>query len=818
MTTTTKRAYKLQEFVAHSLSVNCLKIGKKSSRVLVTGGEDHKVNLWAIGKPNAILSLSGHTSGIDSVSFDTTEVLVAAGAASGTVKLWDLEEAKIIRTLTGHRSNCISLDFHPFGEFFASGSLDTNLKIWDIRRKGCIHTYKGHTRGVNAIRFSPDGRWVVSGGEDNSVKLWDLTAGKLLHDLKSHEGQIQCIDFHPQEYLLATGSADKTVKFWDLETFELMGSAGPESTGVRSMTFNTDGKTLLCGLHENLKVYSWEPIKNHATVDVGWSKLSDMNVHEGKLLGCSFNQSCVGVWVVDISRIEPYAKGSTAGLNIHLEPKTHSGGSTILKEDHVKDGLGRLSVSYNASSVKETKSITKFSVQQNSEVSKDSKSLSSTASAPCTPQRTSLNAVSRPTQINSSEVVNAPATKRQTAKVQSIANIPMLNKSDVIPVLVPRNNPRVEQGTESRKEGGSVKTLPLPVQSKTPDLRKFSNVRDNLEMLHSSQPDNELPKAMDFSVPDRNIITGVKSSITVVAAAERKGKDDKHINSGIFGTNANTDAQSTYQHESYDFRGADSDVIVDRPHLDSQKGGRTNSLVSNSEQMDRSSRYRGLASSNASRRLRGYPLPGGDESVSASDEDTIADLMEPHNQFVGSMQSRLAKLQVVHSYWQRHDIKGVLSAISKMSDHSVLADVMSLLAEKIDMVTLDICVCLLPLLTGLLESNMDRHQEISLGMLLKLVRVFGSVIYASLSAQSPVGVDIEAEQRLERCNLCFVELEKVKLCLPALTRYGFHVSHEGYANTLAILRAFNSICQFCRRGGSMAKSAHELNLALQEVS
>lgn len=45
----------LEEFVAHASAVNCLKIGRKTSRVLVTGGEDHKVNLWAIGKPNAIL-------------------------------------------------------------------------------------------------------------------------------------------------------------------------------------------------------------------------------------------------------------------------------------------------------------------------------------------------------------------------------------------------------------------------------------------------------------------------------------------------------------------------------------------------------------------------------------------------------------------------------------------------------------------------------------------------------------------------------------------------------------------------------------------
>lgn len=41
--------------MAHTSNVNCLKIGRKTSRILLTGGEDQKVNLWAIGKPNAIL-------------------------------------------------------------------------------------------------------------------------------------------------------------------------------------------------------------------------------------------------------------------------------------------------------------------------------------------------------------------------------------------------------------------------------------------------------------------------------------------------------------------------------------------------------------------------------------------------------------------------------------------------------------------------------------------------------------------------------------------------------------------------------------------
>ncbi|KAJ0963162.1 hypothetical protein J5N97_028284 [Dioscorea zingiberensis] len=88
--------------------------------------------------------------------------------------------------------------------------------------------------------------------------------------------------------------------------------------------------------------------------------------------------------------------------------------------------------------------------------------------------------------------------------------------------------------------------------------------------------------------------------------------------------------------------------------------------------------------------------------------------------------------------------------MEKMSDHAVSTDVISVLAAKVDIITLDLCTCLLPLLTSLLESKMDR---------------------------------------LERCNLCFIELEKVKRFLPSLTR----------------------------REGSITKTAQELKLAFQEV-
>lgn len=45
----------LDDFVAHGSAVTCLALGQKSGRVMVTGGDDAKVNLWAVGKPNCIM-------------------------------------------------------------------------------------------------------------------------------------------------------------------------------------------------------------------------------------------------------------------------------------------------------------------------------------------------------------------------------------------------------------------------------------------------------------------------------------------------------------------------------------------------------------------------------------------------------------------------------------------------------------------------------------------------------------------------------------------------------------------------------------------
>lgn len=291
--------------MAHGENVTCLALGRKSGRVMVTGGDDKKVNLWAVGRPNCIMSLSGHSSPIASVMFSNAEDQVVAGSLSGAIKIWDLEAAKIVHTLSGHKSSICTLNFHPYVPFVASGSLDTNVKLWDVRRKGCIFTYKGHSGCVNSVRFSPDGRWIASAGEDGVVKIWDLTAGKLLVDLKQHSAPVACVEFHPNELLLASGSSDRTVVFWDLEKFQMASATDGNSSGIRSVCFHPDGLCLYASCADALKVYGWEPSRCYDSLTTGWGRGADITMAKNQLIGASFSQTNVSTYVVDISRVQP---------------------------------------------------------------------------------------------------------------------------------------------------------------------------------------------------------------------------------------------------------------------------------------------------------------------------------------------------------------------------------------------------------------------------------------------------------------------------------------------------------------------------------
>ncbi|KAJ3093123.1 Katanin p80 WD40 repeat-containing subunit B1 [Quaeritorhiza haematococci] len=287
---------RIHNFVAHNTTVNCLRIGPQSGRVMVTGGDDSKVNVWAIGKTSPILSLQGHASPVTCAAMDWPEEIVVAGASSGTVKLWDLEHAK-----------------------------DNTVKIWDVRRKGCIQTYQGHQDDVKVMRITPDGRWIATGGKDSSLKIWDMTAGKLLKSFSDHTAPVISLAFSPYEFLLATLCADKTLRLYDLQTFECISSTDKLSGKPYIVDFHPSGEHIVTVCVNSMQLWTWEPMVCTEVVNTDWYNIVDIKIvpEEEQFLGGSLDQNFVSVWgcdlrtkaAEDLSDVARVSDASTHGFN-----------------------------------------------------------------------------------------------------------------------------------------------------------------------------------------------------------------------------------------------------------------------------------------------------------------------------------------------------------------------------------------------------------------------------------------------------------------------------------------------------------------------
>lgn len=131
-------------------------------------------------------------------------------------------------------------------------------------------------------------------------------------------------------------------------------------------------------------------------------------------------------------------------------------------------------------------------------------------------------------------VPSAAVPKRNSAKAHSAVNVPIFNKADIVPVIVPRTNTRVEQAAESRKEFGiAARTMPFSLQSKTAELRRFSNSRDDMDQPTISTPSENMSfKTTDSSSNADGNIFVAKGSTDGLSINERNFKDDRSAELG----------------------------------------------------------------------------------------------------------------------------------------------------------------------------------------------------------------------------------------------------------------------------------------------
>jgi WD40 repeat protein len=213
----------------------------------------HSVRIWDT-RTGATVATLDHQSAVLSVAFAPNGKLVATGSVDGKARVWSLPGGKLLGLPLSHDSGARGDDvrmvsFSPDSSRLLTVGGDRFARIFDLDHF-VEFTKLNHITLVNAARFSHDGRVVATGGAapssgDAVVRLWNAGTGAQLEAFKT-AGQTTDVAFSQDDSLLAaTGSVDTTARVWSLLTGDLIAIIGGHRSGVESVTFSPNGRSVL---------------------------------------------------------------------------------------------------------------------------------------------------------------------------------------------------------------------------------------------------------------------------------------------------------------------------------------------------------------------------------------------------------------------------------------------------------------------------------------------------------------------------------------------------------------------------------------------
>ncbi|XP_066253983.1 katanin p80 WD40 repeat-containing subunit B1 [Euwallacea similis] len=764
-----KRSWKLQDFEAHNANVNCVALGHKSGRVMVTGGDDKKVNLWAVGKQSCFMSLSGHLTPIDCVQFNQLEEIVCAGSRAGALKVWDLEAAKLVRTLNGHKQTIKCIDFSPYGDMLCSGSGDSTIKLWDTRKKGVIYSYNGHQGTVNSIKFSPHAQWIASGGEDSKVKIWDLRVSRVLKEFSDHLNAVSCVEFHPQDFLLATGGVDRTVNFLDLEHFNLVSSES-DVGAVRSLCFNPDGECLFTGVRDYLKIVGWEPSRLYDSVPVSWGRVCDISFAQNQLVGASFYLNHVQVYVVELKKCHPME-----GTSDSVSPPSPFVQNTSVRKSFSKTErpVSLKTRSMDVKTIEESTSGTDPEEESMADITnfKDYNEIfrgrGLTRTPPPEPepfQEPERDFTSVPVVFT--EPYHDPAEPQilgdhhLTDNFEALSldnNVNNFHKPDppaISPNKYSRSKSNLDQVYLSRltKQQDAENILPTAKTKPTPkfNLHRQTSVNENNEKTRiRNQSDG-----MKHSASEASINRGIQSSRVI----SRKSSFSKpHRNSSVPNvTTVKNEIKNSHLPKSLHIVNPPVDLYVKKLSPDDD--------VSKENEFVPSRIDRPVGVDFDEFLPKDHDILGfRHHSPDMSEAEALSSLMRGHQRMMSILTTRKRNQRLVFSHCRNRDIKSSVESAVLMDDLSTLVDVLGVTNTKYTIWSLDLCVIVLPKLLDLLQSKYEQYMSVGCVTLKLILRHFGPVIRTNV--QSPVGsfgVDIPREERYQKCVKCHEMLSQLR--------------------------------------------------------
>ena len=244
-----------------------------------------------------MLTLKGHTDGVECVTFSPDGKRIASSGCERTVKVWDSETGEEKLTIKkAHSREITTVLFSPDGKRILTQSRFANkrIKVWDAKtgQQLLANTDYGYYGGCAALSpddkliamgdlsgirvcdsktgeeglvlktggreksvgFSPDGKWIVA-GFGRHIGVWDADTGERHKFYGGHTDEISDVEFSPDGKRIASSSDDgaKPIKVWDFETGKELFTL--EISDPNNVSFSSDGKRIVSSGYSTIKVW-----------------------------------------------------------------------------------------------------------------------------------------------------------------------------------------------------------------------------------------------------------------------------------------------------------------------------------------------------------------------------------------------------------------------------------------------------------------------------------------------------------------------------------------------------------------------------------
>ena len=147
--------------------------------------------------------------------------VIAIGSKNGEIITLDAITGSRMAILSGHTDGVNCVTFSSDGRSLASSADDSTVKLWDIQTGGDVGTFLGHTGFVLSVSISTDYTRIVSGSADNTMYLWDIQTGECLWTIKQ-EDAVGHVSFSPMDPQHIVSISGKKVWEWDLRGQQIL--------------------------------------------------------------------------------------------------------------------------------------------------------------------------------------------------------------------------------------------------------------------------------------------------------------------------------------------------------------------------------------------------------------------------------------------------------------------------------------------------------------------------------------------------------------------------------------------------------------------